>query len=406
MPLSDAKVRTAKPQSKQYKLSDEKGSYLVVTTKGSKLWRMNYRHAGKRKTLALGAYPAVSLAKHRELRDEARRQIAAGTDPSFAKRLKKQQLYSAHANSFEAVALEYMEQQANWSRGHRDRVTSRFKKDIFPYIGGRPVSEITSPEVLAVARRVEARGAYDAAHRVIGDCGAVLRYAIATARADTDPTPALKGALRPKSTKHRAAMVEPGQIADMLRKLDSSTSTFVTRCALKLAPLTFARPGELRAARWENMDLDAAEWRLTISKVGRDHIVPLSRQAVSVLRDLYQLTGRREFVFAGSGKTGHMSEGTVLKAMRALGISKEEMSGHGFRAMATTVLQEVLRYPEDLVEHQLSHAVRGPLGRAYNRTTHLEARHKMMQAWADYLDQLRIGANVAQLGRYRAKKSA
>ncbi|CAI8830251.1 tyrosine-type recombinase/integrase [Methylocaldum szegediense] len=393
--LSDTAVRRANPKEKPYKLTDEKGLYLLVTPSGGKLWRINYRFEGRQKTLALGSFPDVSLKRAREKRDEARTLLAEGIDPSLHKKATK----AAESDSFEAVAREWhLKFSSGWTPLHAERILRRFERDIFPWLGKLPIREINAPELLAVLRRIEDRGAMETAHRALQYCGQIFRYAIATGRADRDISADLKGALAPVKRKHFAAVTEPGKIAELLRVIDSYEGTFIVKCALRLAPLVFVRPGELRTAEWSHIDLDAAEWRYLVTKTETPHIVPLATQAVEILRALYALTGSGRYVFPCArvlDGSRPMSENAILAALRRMGYSKEEMTGHGFRALARTVLDEVLGFRPDFIEHQLAHAVRDPNGRAYNRTKHLEERRKMMQAWADYLDTLREGARKA-----------
>jgi len=395
MALSDVAVRKAKPRTKPYKLHDDRGLYLLVNAVG-RYWRYDYRFAGKRKTAALGVYPDVSLKQARERQDEVRKQLANGVDPSHARKAAKTAARGGASNSFEAVAREwYAKHSPNWVASHSDRILRRLESDIFPWLGGRPIAEITAPDLLAAIRRVESRGALETAHRALQNCGQIFRYAIATGRADRNVAADLRGALPPAKGQHLAAIVEPDRVAELLRVLDGYEGTLIVRCALRLAPLVFVRPGELRQAEWAHIDLDAAEWRFTASKTQAPHIVPLSTQAVAILQELLPLTGRSRYVFhSARGQARPMSDNAVLAAFRRLGISKEEMSGHGFRAMARTILDEVLGIRPDIIEHQLAHAVRDPLGRAYNRTSHLPERRKMMQAWADYLEGLKAGAHV------------
>lgn len=404
MPLTDTAIRNAKPRDDLYRLQDAAGLYLRVLPAGGKYWRWDYRYAGKRKTLALGTYPDVSLAAARTRRDAARRLLANGADPGVAKAAAKRARVEAAGNSFEALAREWLaREQPTWAPKHAEKVAQRFERDILPCIGAKPISDLTAPEVLAMARRIEARGALETAHRAIGDCGQVFRYAVATGRALRDPTRDLRGALPARQRgKHFAAITTPARVGELLRAIDGYSGTHVVRCALRLAPLVFVRPGELRTARWADIDLDAGEWRFRVTKTDIDHVVPLAAQAVACLRDLHALTGRGELAFPGArSRAKPMSENAVTAALRNLDIAKEEMSSHGFRAMARTLLDEVLGFRVDLIEHQLAHAVRDPLGRAYNRTAHLPERRKMMQAWADYLDRLRAGAEVVELGAAR-----
>ncbi|QOY95723.1 integrase arm-type DNA-binding domain-containing protein [Massilia sp. UMI-21] len=393
-PLTDKAISNAKPGAKPVKLFDERGLFLLVTPTGGKWWRLKYRIDGKEKLLSLGTYPDVSLKDARERRDDARKQIADGIDPSHSRKAQKT-LRRVHAtNSFEFVAREWYEKHSpGWVPSHGDRIIRRLERDIFPDLGNRPIAEITSPELLQVVRKIEARGALETAHRAMSNCGQVFRYAVATGRASRDPSGDLRGALPPVRGEHFAAVTEPEQVGGILRSMDAYQGTLTVSCALRLAPLVFVRPGELRAAEWAHIDLDAAEWRYTVTKTGTPHIVPLATQAVAILREIQPLTGHGRYVFP-SARTGArpMSDNAILAAMRRMGISKDEMSGHGFRAMARTILDEVLGFRPDLIEHQLAHAVKDPNGRAYNRTAHLPERRKMMQQWADYLDELRVNA--------------
>jgi integrase len=399
MALTDTAIRNAKPGEKTLKLFDERGLYLEISPSGGKWWRLKYRFDGKEKRLSLGVYPDVSLKDARGRRDTARKLLADGTDPSENRKAQKSARADRAANSFEVVAREWFAKySASWAKDHGNRIIRRLERDIFPWMGGRPVTEIAAPELLAVVRRIEDRGALETAHRALGNCGQVFRYAVATGRAERDPSGDLRGALPPVKGEHFAATTDPKRVGEILRALDGYQGTLTVRCALRLAPLVFVRPGELRKAEWADVDLDAAEWRYTVTKTNTPHIVPLSRQAVEILRELQPLTGHGRFVFPGARSNGRpMSDNAILAAMRRLGINKEEMSGHGFRAVARTILDEVLGVRPDYIEHQLAHAVRDPNGRAYNRTAHLPERRKMMQQWADYLDKLKTGAEVIPL---------
>lgn len=404
MPITDPKIRQAKPGEKSARLYDEKGLYLEVAPSGGKWWRFKYRFGGKEKRLSLGVYPEVTLAQARGKRDEARQLVAEGVDPGVNRKALKAARADRAANSFEVVAREWFEKQSPaWADAHGGRILKRLERDIFPWLGGRPVAEITPPELLATVRRIEERGAIETAHRAIANCGQVFRYAVATGRATSDPSRDLRDALPPIKGEHFAAITDPKRVPDLLRALDGYQGTLTVRCALRLAPLVFVRPGELRNAQWADIDLDAAEWRFTVSKTKTEHIVPLSRQAVAILNELHPLTGTGRYVFPGARSPKRpMSENAILAALRGAGIPREEMTGHGFRAMARTLLDEALHVPAHLIEHQLAHAVRDPLGRAYNRTAHLPERHAMMQQWADYLDKLRTGAEVIPLKRASA----
>jgi integrase len=396
MPLTDTAIRKAKPEAKQRKLYDERGLFLLISPKGGKWWRFKYQFDGKEKLLSLGTYPDTSLKDARERRDQARKQVAAGIDPGEHRKARKTATIAKQANSFEVVAREwYAKHSPNWSPNHGNRIIRRLERDIFPWIGGKPIADIDAPRLLEVIRRIEQRGALETAHRALGNCGQVFRYAIATGRAERDPSGDLRGALPPVKEEHFASVTEPNKVAEVLRALDGYEGTLTVRCALRLAPLVFVRPGELRHAKWADIGLEVAEWRYTVTKTDTQHIVPLSRQAVEILKELQPLTGRGEYVFPGARSTARpMSDNAILAAMRRMGIGKEEMSGHGFRAMARTILDEVLGFRPDYIEHQLAHAVRDPNGRANNRTAHLPERREMMQEWADYLDKLKAGAEI------------
>ena len=395
MPLSDTQCKTAKPKEKSYKLTDEKGLYLLVATTGGKWWRFNYRFEQKHKTLSMGTYPDTSLKQAREKRDEARKLVAAGVDPGVNRKATKAAKAGVITNSFEIVAREWhTKQSASWTPSHSEKTIRRLERDLFPWLGHLPISAITAPEILETLRRIEDRGAVETAHRVHQNCGQIFRYAIATGRASHNPAPDLKGALPPVKQTHLAAITDPKAIGDLLRAIDSYQGFLVTKCALRLAPLLFVRPGELRAAEWAEFDLDGAEWNIPAErmKMREPHLVPLCSQAIAILQELYPLTGTGRYVFP-SARTNQrpMSDNAILAALRRMGFTKDEMSGHGFRAMARTILDEVLQVRPDFIEHQLAHAVRDPNGRAYNRTAHKAERHKMMQLWADYLDQLKDG---------------
>ncbi|MCA1853594.1 MAG: site-specific integrase, partial [Beggiatoa sp.] len=334
-------------------------------------------------------------------RDNAREHLAHGADPGEVRKAQKAARADRDAGSFEAVAREWHAKHApRWATGHADKIIQRLEREVFPWVGGRPVGKVTAPELLACLRRIEARGAIETAHRALQDSGRVFRFALATGRAERDPAADLRGALAPVIESHYAALLAPEAIGALLRAIDGYQGDLPTRCALRLAPLTFVRPGELRKAEWSEIDLDAAEWNIAAKrmKTREPHLVPLSRQAVECLRELYPLTGRGRYVFPGLRTPSRpLSENTVNAALRRLGYAKDEMTGHGFRAMARTILDEVLGVRPDYIEHQLAHTVRDPLGRAYNRTTHLAERRDMMQRWADYLDGLKNGAEVVPL---------
>ncbi len=391
MPLTDTAIRNAKPQNKQYKLTDEKGMYLLVSNAG-KYFRLDYRFAGKRKTLALGVYPDVKLIEAREKRDEARKMVANGIDPVQARKIQKTIIIEQSENSFEAIAREWhLKYSTNWADSHASKILRRFELYVFPWLGSRPISAITPPELLAVLRKIESRGILETAHRAQQNCGQVFRYAIATGRAGRDPSSDLKGALTPAKHKRMATITAPNKIGELLRAIDGYEGTPIAKCALRLAPLLFVRPGELRHAEWDEIDLGTAEWRIPAKKMKMKdpHIVPLSSQAVEVVRDIEPITGKGKYVFPSLRSNSRpMSENTVLAALRRMGFTKEEMSGHGFRAMASTVLHEQ-GWPSDVIERQLAHAERNSIKAAYNHAQHLPERRKMMQAWADYLENLK-----------------
>lgn len=399
MALTDTSIRNAKPGNKQTKLYDERGLFLLVTPNGGKWWRFRYRFNQKEKLLSLGTYPDVSLKMAREKRDEARKLLVEGVDPSENRKAQKSSLASNIANSFEVITREWFSKYSpSWSENHGNRIIRRFERDIFPWIGQHPIADIRAPELLTVVRRIENRGALETAHRALGNCGQVFRYAVATGRAERDPTNDLRGALPPVKGNHFAAVTDPKRVGEILRAIDSYKGTFTVCCALRLAPLVFVRPGELRHAKWEDIDFESHEWRYVVTKTNTPHVVPLSNQAIEILNELHAFTGNNSYVFPGARSNKRpMSDNAILAAMRRMGIGKDEMSGHGFRAMARTILDEVLGIRPDYIEHQLAHAVRDPNGRAYNRTAHLPERKKMMQQWADYLDTLKKGAEVITL---------
>jgi integrase len=407
MALTDVKVRNAKAEAKQVKLSDAGGMYLLVTPQGGKCWRLKYRFGGKEKVLALGTYPEVSLLEAREKREAARKQLAKGIDPGEARKAEKRAGQDKAANSFEAVAREWHSRQKSvWSEGHAERTLQRLEGDIFPCIGVRPISEITPPELLAVFRRIESRGAHETAHRARFVCGQVFRYAVATGRAERDPAADLKGALTPLKVRHHPAITDPKEVAPLLRAIDGYHGSFVVKCAMQLAALLFVRPGELRQAEWSEIDFENGQWNIPAERMKMKvaHIVPLSKQAICILKELQALTSNSRYLFpCHRSFTRPMSNNAVNAALRYLGFDSDTMTGHGFRAMARTILDEVLQVRPDFIEHQLAHSVKDPNGRAYNRTAHLAERRNMMQTWADYLDGLKSGAKVIPLKRHTAE---
>lgn len=398
-PLTDIQVKNAKPRDKPYKLADGGGLYLEVTPTGSKLWRMKFKQAnGKEGRLSFGIYPLVSLVQAREKRDEARKLKTEGIDPGQFKREEKQTKASEAANTFERVARAWLGKSAakRAESTHKKSVTL-LEQDIFPAIGQMPISAIKPTDVLEALRKIERRGALETTSKARRLCSQVFKYAVAEGLIERDATADIGGALATAEKKHYAAITAPKQAGELMRAIEGYQGNIYSVAALKLSPLVFVRPGELRAAEWSEIDLDAAEWRIPASKMKMktDHLVPLSTQAVEILRNVQAVSGRGKYVFP-SLRTGErcMSENTVAAALRRMGYDSETMTAHGFRAMARTIMDEVLGERVDLIEHQLAHAVKDPNGRAYNRTAHLPARRQMMQRWADYLDKLKAGADV------------
>jgi integrase len=395
--LADTTIRNVKAGSKPKNLFDGKGLFLLVTPKGGKWWRFKYQFNGKTKTISFGTYPEVSLAQAREKRKIAREQVAAGIDPGEVRKAQKA-ASTQETETFEVIAREWHSKfSGTWSDCHAETTLGRLQLDVFPVMGKRPIIEIKAPELLAMLRRIESRGALETAHRVRTICGQVFRYAVATGRAERDTAADLKGALPPYKKGHLAAIIEPKDVAPLLRAIDGYQGSFVVKSALQLAPLVFVRPGELRQAEWTEIDLDAAEWNIPAERMKMKvaHLVPLSTRAVEIFRELKLLTGKGRYVFpSGRSFSRPMSNNAINAALRRMGFGTEEMTGHGFRAMARTILDEVLQVRVDFIEHQLAHAVKDPNGRAYNRTSHLPERRNMMQLWANYLGGLKRGAEV------------
>lgn len=405
MALTDKTIRAAKHGDKPVRLFDGGGLYLELAPNGGKWWRLKYRHAGKEKRLSLGVYPHVGLKQARERRDEAKKLLANGVDPSEQRKAHRAAVTERAANSFEAVAREWFASfSPKWVKGHSDKILRRLEHNVYPHIGGRPIAEITSKEMLAMLRKIEDRKAIETAHRTKQNCSQVFRYAVATGRADRDPTVELRGALAPARERHHPSITDPKAIGALLRALDGYSGALVTKCAIRLAPLTFVRPGELRRAEWSEFNLDKAEWRIPAErmKMREQHIVPLSKQAIAVLRELQPLTSRGRYVFPGARTNGRpMSENTVNAALRRLNYGSDQMTGHGFRSMASTHLNEQ-GWNRDAIERQLAHAERDDVRAAYNFAEHLPERRRMMQAWADYLDGLRVGASVTAIKKAAA----
>ncbi len=395
-PLTDTKVRTTKPTEKPQKLFDGGGLFLLVTPTGGKLWRLKYRFGGTEKLLSLGIYPQTSLAEARQKRDQATALLANGVDPNDIKKAQKA-AGNQETETFEIIAREwYAKFSPTMAVSHARTIIRRLELYVFPWLGTKAVKSITAPELLTVLRRIEAKGALETAHRVKHVCGQVFRYAIATGRAERDPSGDLRGALPPTSVKHMATITDPKEIAGLLRAIDDYRGSMVTRCALQLAPLVFVRPGELRQAEWSEVNLETAEWRISAEKMkaGVLHIVPLSKQAIDILQEIHPLTGHGRYVFP-SPQTGSrpMSNNAILAALRRMGFAKDEMSGHGFRSMASTLLNEQ-GWNRDAIERQLAHAERNSVRAAYNYAEFMPERKKMMQAWADYLEGIKAGAKI------------
>lgn len=395
MPLTDVVIRRAKPSDRPQKLADGGGLYLLITTTGTKSWRWKYRIGGKEKLLTVGLYPDVTLAMARDAREDARRLLRSGVDPGEHRKVAASTANAGMPpDSFELIAREWLRGR-KWVPKYEKKVLAWFENEVFPAVGARRAVELKASDFLSIARKMEAREAFESAHRVMQNCGQVMRYAVATDRAERNPVADLRGALVPAPERNHAAVVDPVQLGGLLRALHCYTGTGVVCAALKLMPLVFVRPIELRAAEWSEIDLDAALWSIPAGrmKMRQPHIVPLARQAVAILRELKaQMPAgyNGKYVFPGLRSDERpMSEVAILAALRSMGFDKDTVTGHGFRATARTLLDEVLGFRPDIIEHQLAHAVKDPNGRAYNRTTHLPDRVRMMQEWADYLDRLR-----------------
>ena len=401
MPLSDTAIRNAKPKTKQYKLTDEKGMYLLVNSSG-KYFRLDYRFQGKRKTMALGVYPEMALKEARIRRDEARKLLQNDIDPMAHRKEIKAVKIEQTENNFESIALEWFSKnKASWKPGHSRTIIQRLKNNVFPWLGNMPIAEITASDLLLILRRIEERGAIETAHRIKQISSQIFRYAIATGRADRDPSADLRGALPPTNPKHMAAIIEPKKAGGLLRAIEGYEGHIVTKSALALAPLVFVRPGELRQAEWSEVTLEMAEWRIPAEKMKKKlpHIVPLSFQAIAILQNLQPFTGDGQYVFPSPRSSARpMSNNALLAALRRMGYSKEEMSVHGFRTMASTLLHE-LSWPSDIIERQLAHIERNSVKAAYNHAQHLPERRKMMQAWADYLDTLKSADKITSFNK-------
>jgi len=404
--LTDMSIKKAKPEAKPYKMTDGAGLYLLVEPKGSKYWRMAYRYAGKQKTLSIGVYPDVSLADARVRCHEARKLLANNVDPSAAKQAQKEATFIQTDNNFEVIAREWFTRHSpNWKENHSSKIIARLEKDVFPWIGARPIGELAAPALLAVIRRIESRGALETAHRALATCGQVFRYAVATGRAERDPTGDLRGALPPvRKDKHFAAITDPKKVGELMRDIDGYQGSYIVKSAFKISPMVFVRPGELRKMEWAELDLDKAEWIIPAEKMkmGVTHIVPLAKQVVAELRELQPLTGHGKYVFHGERDHDRpMSDNAIRSALRRMGWANDEMTPHGFRAMASTILDN-MGYKQEWLERQLAHEEPNKIKAAYKRDTwrmYLPERTAMMQAWADYLDKLKAGAEILTLNR-------
>jgi integrase len=400
--LTDKEIQNAKPKEKPYRLADGNGLYLEVTPIGSKLWRWKFRFEAKEKRLAIGVYPNVRAPEARKLMAGARIKLKSGIDPSAEKRAKRDQDKAAGDYTFEAVARTWFNKaHVSLAESTRTKNLRFFEQDVFPFIGKRPIANLAAPDLLAILRRIEGRGANDIARRVHNLCGRTFRYAVSHGLCARDPSRDIElGDILPSAkVQHHASVIDPKGAGELLRAIDGFTGAFTTRCALRLAPLVFVRPGELRHGEWTEFDFNKSEWRIPGNKMkmGEQHIVPLSRQAIEVLREIQQVTGSGQYVFPSERGGGRpMSENTVNAALRRLGYKSDEMTGHGFRSMASTLLHE-LGYPHQVIERQLAHGERNQVSAAYNFAEHLPERRKMMQQWADYLDKLKAGAEVIPL---------
>jgi integrase len=395
-PLSDTKIRAIKATAKPQKLFDGGGLFLLITPAGGKLWRLKYRFGGTEKLLSLGAYPQISLAEIRQKRDQALAMIANKIDPGDIKKAQKA-ADTEETETFEVIAREwYSKFSPSWAASHSNKIIRRLELYVFPWLGDRPIKSITAPYLLTVLRRIEAKGTLETAHRTQQNCSQVFRYAVATGRAERDPSGDLRGAIPPASGKHMATITDPNEIAGLLNSIDAYRGSIVTRCALQLAPLVFVRPGELRHAEWSEINFDTAEWRIPAEKMKARtlHIVPLSLRALEVLREIQPLTGQGRYVFPSPRTESRpMSDNAILSALRRMGYTKDEMSGHGFRSMASTLLNEH-GWNRDAIERQLAHAERNSVRAAYNYAEFMPERKKMMQAWADYLEAIKAGTKI------------
>lgn len=405
-PLSDIQVKTAKPKIKDYKLSDGFGLHLLITSAGGKLWRYQYRFGAKQKLLAFGSYPSISLSEARQRREDARKLLANGVDPGEIKKAQKAATIEALSNTFESVAREWHENsKPDWSQNHAERLMKRLENDVFPFIGNKPIADIKTPEIVEILKRISIR-TLETAHRIKTAFYHIFHYATLHGKIENNPAADLRKILPTVKYTHMAAPTDPKEVTPLLRAIDAFEGSYIVKCALQLAPLVFVRPGELRKAEWSEFDLEAATWNIPAEKMKmrQAHLVPLSNQVVAILKELQLLTRHSRYVFpCHRSPLRCMSENTVNASLRRMGFDKTEITGHGFRAMARTMLHEILHFTPDAIEAQLAHAVPDRLGRAYNRTLHLAERKKMMQQWADYLDGLKAGAKVIKISDRTAK---
>lgn len=400
MNLTNIQIKNAKGTGKTYRLTDGRGMYLEVSPTGRKWWRYKYRIDGREKKLALGAYPDVSLKDAREKLYAARKLVDKGIDPLEHRRAAKASREESARNTFEVIAREWHTKNiGKWTDDHGKSILTRFEKNLFPWLGSKSISQINHQDLLRTLNKVQDRGAVETTHRLLQYCSKVCRYAIVTGRLERDFTIGLKETLKPVQKQHLAAITNPEEVAQLLRAIDGYEGHTLTKSALQFAPLVFVRPGELRQAEWPEINFENAEWNIPAEKMKmrEPHLVPLSEQALSILKEVHLITGQWKYVFPSVvSRLRPMSNNTINMALRRLGYTKEQMTAHGFRAMARTILDEVLGVRPDFIEHQLAHAVRDTNGRAYNRTSHLVERKKMMQQWADYLDSLK----AARSGHY------
>lgn len=393
--LTRLQIESVQAPLKSTRLFDGRGLYIEFAPSGGRWWRLKYRFGGKEKRISLGVYPDVGLKEARDKRDAARKQIAAGIDPGQQRKAEQRTLIEQTVNTFEAIAREWFAMVSpTWVVSHSSKIIRRLEREVFPWIGAKPIKEVTAPELLSVVRRAEVRGFNETAHRILQHSGCVFRYAVATGRAERDPTRDLAGALAPVVKEHFASISDPTGVGKLLLAMDEYPGEFVTACALRLSALLFVRPGELRKAEWSELDMSKAEWRIPAArmKMRTMHIVPLSEQAIAIFDELRLVTGKRALVFPGAvNHTRPMSDNTVNLALRRLGYTNKEMTAHGFRSMASTLLNEQ-GWNRDAIERQLAHAERDAVRAAYNYAEFLPDRRKMMQAWADYLDSLKARA--------------